>query len=126
MKQVLLLTWRSLSCFDIKSVIHHLLPSVISCLLSRFKLQTESGAVPPLHDRPHELTPSPHVRTQSPLGCALENPLEESNIINSSIAPHILEYSLSTSFLYYDTQLTNSNKLLRPTFLGLFLRPCYF
>lgn len=62
---------------------NHVLPSVISSISFRSKLQTESGAVPPLHDRPHELTPSPHIRTQNPLGCALENNSEESNIINS-------------------------------------------
>jgi hypothetical protein len=78
---------------------NHFLNVVISSLSSRFKLQAESGAVPPLHDRPHEHTPSPHVRIQSPLGCALENPLEESNIINSSIAPQFLDIPFYIIFI---------------------------
>ena len=67
----------------------------------RFKLQIESGVVPPRH---RELTPSPHVRTQKPLGCALGNPLEESNIINSflAFALSFLRNSFST-LLYPNT-----------------------
>lgn len=54
---------------------------ITSSIQLRFKPQIESGAVSPNRDRRHEVTPSPHVRTQKPLGCALENPLGESNII---------------------------------------------
>ena len=81
---------------------NHDFPSVISSIKSRFKLQTESGAVPPLHDKLHELTPSPRVQIQSPLGCALENLSEESNIINSTlatIAPPFLNYPFPHHFI---------------------------
>lgn len=94
-KQDPLLTWRNLFCCDIK-----------------FK-QTESGAVLPFHDRLHEVIASPHARSQNPLGCALENPLEESNIINS-----FGRHRLSLFILYYDTPLPRSNELYDQLFLG--------
>lgn len=91
------------------------LPAVISSLQFRFK-QTESGAVLPFHDRPHEVVASPHARSRNPLGCALENPLEESNIINSFGRHRFFKFSFF--ILYYDTLLPRSNELYDQPFLG--------
>jgi len=120
-KQDPLLTWRSLSCYDIKFVIPITFfrqSQIIHPFNSRFKPATESGAVPPIHARHHELTPYPHVRMRKPLGCALENLLEESNIINSSLVTTPQIPFRRNFYITIPKQI--SNKLYDQPFLNAF------